>query len=596
MRIQNIVFPKEKYIVEECEEMYVRKIKGDKKNYDNGLCLFCGEKYDFSTYFNGFSIGKWKKYTNIEQVSLCLLIKGHCRISLVQNILGETGVDTICLDTYEIDTQEAKRETFEYKNPRIEGILGFQVECLGEQAWINEGGYETNFPEEQTQKVDIAINICTYRREQYILENIEILKEAILENSTSPLYGHLQVFVADNGKSLPYEELNTEYLHIFPNRNVGGAGGFTRGLIEILHAQGQKQNTHILMMDDDVVIEPEALFRTYMLLKCRKQEYRDAFVGGAMLKLDEPYMQVEAGALWNGGKIISNKKQYDMRELTLCLDNEQEVNADYHAWWYCCIPMSKISKDNLPLPIFIRGDDVEYGLRNMKDLILLNGICVWHESFENKYSSFLQYYIIRNMLYDNALHCDRYGLSRFLVKLCATVARELVFYRYKNIDLIFKGVEDFYKGVAFLEHTDGEKLHQTIMEIGYRPTPMDRPEDYSDKLEHDKTKLTGKEKVKACLLLAGFFLPAKGKEWKTVSMARCRVQDFFRQKNIINYDAVSGKAFMTQKSVRKTFGYLGKLLGITVQSIFIYNKKRKQFKQEASKVMTEVFWKEYLEI
>ena len=41
--------------------MYVRKIKGDKKNYDNGLCLFCGEKYDFSTYFNGFSIGKWKR-------------------------------------------------------------------------------------------------------------------------------------------------------------------------------------------------------------------------------------------------------------------------------------------------------------------------------------------------------------------------------------------------------------------------------------------------------------------------------------------------------------------------------------------------------
>lgn len=34
----------------------------------------------------------------------------------------------------------------------------------------------------------------------------------------------------------------------------------------------------------------------------------------------------------------------------------------------------------------IRGDDIEYGLRNCKRLVTLNGICVWHEPFESKYS------------------------------------------------------------------------------------------------------------------------------------------------------------------------------------------------------------------
>lgn len=597
MQIQNIVFPKEKYLVAECEEMYFRKMKGDTKKFGNGLCLFCGEKYDFSTYFNGFSIGKWKKYTNIEHVSLGLWVKGHCRISLVQNFLDETGVDTICLDSYEIDTKETLKEIFPYRYLKNEGILGFQIECIGAQAWIFDGGYEVDVQEKNTQEVNIAINICTYRREKYILDNLEILRKAFLENNTSPLYGHLQVFVSDNGKSLPYEEINTEHIHIFPNKNVGGAGGFTRGLIEILHAQEQIQNTHVLMMDDDVRIEPEALFRTYMMLKLRKQEYQDAFVGGAMLKLDAPFLQAEAGALWNGGKIISNKKQYDLRRLELCLDNEKEVPADYHAWWYCCIPMSRISEDNLPLPIFIRGDDVEYGLRNMKHLILLNGICVWHESFENKYSSFLQYYITRNMLYDNALHVEKFGLFRFLLKLYAVVARELVFYRYKNIKLIFKGVEDFYKGVAFLKQTDGEQLHQAIMGMGYKQEYIDRPKDYSDKLEHDKTKrIAAKQKIKSCLLLNGFFFPARSKEYKTVSMARCQVQDFYRQKNVINYDASSGKAFMTQKSFRKTFEALFGLLGITFQSIFIFNRKKKHFKQEAAQIMTEEFWREYLEM
>ncbi|RAZ20198.1 glycosyltransferase family 2 protein, partial [Klebsiella oxytoca] len=71
--------------------------------------------------------------------------------------------------------------------------------------------------------------------------------------------------------------------------------------------------------------------------------------------------------------------------------------------------MELVRKDNLPLPIFIRGDDLEYGLRNMKTLILMNGICVWHEPFENKYSSFLAYYVIRNRLIDNAYHFPWWG-------------------------------------------------------------------------------------------------------------------------------------------------------------------------------------------
>ncbi len=72
-------------------------------------------------------------------------------------------------------------------------------------------------------------------------------------------------------------------------------------------------------------------------------------------------------------------------------------------------PMKIVTPENLPMPIFIRGDDLEYGLRNMKTLILMNGICVWHEPFENKYSSFLEYYIMRNQLIDNSFHCQWYG-------------------------------------------------------------------------------------------------------------------------------------------------------------------------------------------
>ncbi|MEI3199181.1 MAG: hypothetical protein V8S12_01795 [Lachnospiraceae bacterium] len=69
--------------------------------------------------------------------------------------------------------------------------------------------------------------------------------------------------------------------------------------------------------------------------------------------------------------------------------NEQELATEYTGWWYTCIPLRCIDNDNLPLPIFIHRDDVEYGLRvGKKKFIFLNGIGVWHEAFEKKWQVF----------------------------------------------------------------------------------------------------------------------------------------------------------------------------------------------------------------
>ena len=84
---------------------------------------------------------------------------------------------------------------------------------------------------------------------------------------------------------------------IYPNMNAGGAGGFTRGMIEILKANENGAGvTHVLVMDDDIVLDTDVLLRTYTLLSLRKPEYADVFVGGAMLRLDRPNIQVENGA------------------------------------------------------------------------------------------------------------------------------------------------------------------------------------------------------------------------------------------------------------------------------------------------------------
>lgn len=75
--------------------------------------------------------------------------------------------------------------------------------------------------------------------------------------------------VIDNGRTLVPEQWNSDKITIHPNKNVGGAGGFTRGMIESM--EQPEDITHVLLMDDDVIILPESIRRMYYLLSMLSQ-------------------------------------------------------------------------------------------------------------------------------------------------------------------------------------------------------------------------------------------------------------------------------------------------------------------------------------
>ena len=548
----------------------------------------------FDTYFNSLSIGKWKKYTDIGTVSLTLRLKGQLEISLYRKEKIHAVIAETELLTASFQSEREEEITLTFPGSDEKGMYFFRLEGVKGESKFYGGWYSAEIPEGSLRDVDLAIDICTFKREAFVERNLEILHQVFLDDESSPLHGHLHVFISDNGKTLDIPALAGESVQIVPNKNVGGAGGFTRGLIEIMHCPTY-QASHVLFMDDDVVIEPEALYRTYAMLRCRKEKYIDAFIGGAMLRMDQPNIQVEAGAAWYAGDLMSRKGGLDLNSVDAFLYNEVEEYVEFNAWWYCCTPMTVVNENNLPLPIFIRGDDLEYGLRNMRHLILLNGICVWHEPFENKYSSFLSYYILRNLLYDNALHCPGYTKWQFLRRLCGTVVRELFCYRYKNVDLIFRGVEDFLKGVDFLKETDGEKLHQQIMAAGYKAVPveeLDMPFEYStydNSLVEEENKV---HKLFRLLTFNGLFLPAKGNN--IVSMAQCRPLSFYRAKRVMQYDVASGKAFMTEKSITATLGWLVKTAFKSLHIAMQFDGAKERFRANAADIISEQAWCTYL--
>ena len=411
MILQNIIWPKKGVCTEEKlyfhanvidEDFNIDRDENHKKsnmNYVNyqriseikggGLSLDRFGKVAFDTYFNGLSIEKWKKYTIVNQVSATVEIEGHFLITLCSKIFLHGEVIKKELAREEFNASKKTRYSLSFENAD-KGMLYFEIESLEDGSVFYGGYYEDTAITEAVRQPKIGIDICTFKREKFIENNISLLNKNIFNNNNSNLKDKLEVFISDNGKTLDIDKLSNEHIHIVQNKNTGGAGGFTRGLMEILKDDNKYGITHALLMDDDIIIDTESIEKTYTILSILKDEYEDAFIGGAMLRNDKQNMQVESGASWNAGELVSNKSNLNMNVTWDCLMNEIEEYTEFNAWWYCCFPMKVVSEENLPLPIFIRGDDLEYGLRNMKNLILMNGICVWHEPFDNKYSSFLE--------------------------------------------------------------------------------------------------------------------------------------------------------------------------------------------------------------
>ena len=559
-----------------------------------GFSLDKGGKVEFDTYFNGFSIEKWRKYTQVKEVSVNLELQGDVLVTLSSKLFLHGEVLKKELVRQEVHTTERSSYSFPFGNEE-KGMLYFEVTALSDGAVLYGGYYEDTAIEKPVRQPKIGIDICTIKRERYIEKNIGLLNAHVFNNPDSPLQEHLEVFISDNGQTLDIDKLGSDKIHIVRNKNTGGAGGFTRGLMEILKNGNPHGITHALLMDDDITIDTESIEKTYTILSLLKDEYADAFIGGAMLRIDKPNIQVESGASWNAGNLISNKSNLNMNVTWDCLFNEIEEYTEFNAWWYCCFPMDVVSEENLPLPIFIRGDDLEYGLRNMKHLILMNGICVWHEPFENKYSSFLEYYIIRNRLVDNTFHFPDWGKAQLKKAVWGQWRRECKFYRYKNVDLHTRGVRDFLKGVDFFLNTDGEKLHKEIMAAGYKAVPMDQisvPFHYKTYEASRTTKLSILHNIVRKLTLNGYLLPAK--HIRIVSMAQVTFPAVWRAKKIVFYDVTANKAFECERSWGQAVAKFFQVLGLTIQIDFKYNKAKKDFLKRGNEIKNIQFWSKYL--
>ena len=436
-------------------------------NAETGMLELNGP-VDFSTYLNGLSIAKWQRYTCVTEAYLHIELAGAADIYLTTIKALSTIVRRSPQPLATVDTA-GKVQAFDIplNIPADALIAGVEVFPKGSCA-IARASYFSKVYDDEVQDVHLLLSTTTFRKEHYITANIENVRTALLEGPES-IADRFEMLVVDNGRTLDAEALSGGGVTVIGNDNVGGAGGFSRGMMEAM----ERGATHVLLMDDDVRILPESIFRTLAVLALRNEEYKDAFLNGAMLNIERPNIQFEDVAL------VKMDGTYDRVKPNLVLDtisdlsrNEEmdvEVKRAYGAWWYSCIPVSAIRANGLALPIFVRCDDVEFGMRNEPTYMTMQGICVWHEQFAGRASASVDgYQYIRNFLIMTA--ADDLPFERqFVARFSRTFSIYLRSMNYWFCDLMLQGFEDYMKGPEFLETANGEQI---FMENRKRNEPL----------------------------------------------------------------------------------------------------------------------------
>ncbi len=413
-----------------------------------------GDLASFTTYFNSVSVKKWKRYTTLKELTLQLKGEGNFAVVMEQLLPGGNVIKLPL-------TMENETFSYTFEIEELAGdILGFSIKCLSEKGKITEGGWYGDFTEWEENR--IGISITTFKRETYAEKTISTLRTFQKENPW------LDVLVVDNGRTLTEKE--EERFRLVHSRNFGGSGGFTRGMIEYVE---KGIVDYVLLMDDDIVLEPSVLERTHSLFCGLKEEYKESFLAGAMLKLEDSAVQYENTACWGRIRLDSEGKNYDLTNTETLAANEKipRQRNRYGAWWYCAcaIPVPRIKAIGYPLPLFLKGDDIEYGMRNHKEVMSMNGIGVWHQAFQSKMNAVVVYYSDRNMLIMNH-YAEECGWFTFIVAILGRILKRILMWKSDSLFFLLAALRDYNTGLTGITSIPLDVKMKLILKTFQEPT------------------------------------------------------------------------------------------------------------------------------
>lgn len=412
-------------------------------------------RVSFGTYFNAFPASYWRAHTDVKSVRLTVAVDDDATVVVFRSSARGT----------------ANRVESLKAGPAEPVVIDLPLSNFGDGGWY----WFDLVAGEKTVKMLSAewsveqptgfvpgratIAVTTFNRPDYCIKHLKTFAE-----DRDVLEAIDVLLITDQGTSLVRDQpdyaesaakLGSKF-RLIEQGNIGGSGGFARGMLE---ATSNTDSKYVLLLDDDVLIETEGILRAINFGDfCRKP----TIVGGHMFNLYERSVMHTFGEevdlykfFW--GPVDTTKEAHDFSASNLRTTPwmHRRIDVDFNGWWMCLIPTEVIRKIGLALPVFIKWDDAEFGLRAKKhgyQTVSLPGAAVWHMPWTEKDDTIdWQAYFHQRNRWLAALIYSPYQRGGSLPRLSfMSDVKHLLSMQYSAVDLRLNALSDLLEGPEHL--------------------------------------------------------------------------------------------------------------------------------------------------
>ncbi len=410
------------------------------------------KRVTLGTYFNAFPASYWRRWADVDSVRLRLRLRGHGNVIVYRSTskghVVRAGSELVASeDPVEVELDLTLQ-------PFIDGgWYWYDLEAEDSQLVLEEASWSVET--DHVQQGRLSIGITTFNRPDFCLDQLVNLAQ------NDEVMGILdEVIVVDQGtqkvRDYPgFEEASASLgskLRLLEQPNLGGSGGFSRAMSE---AVARGSSDYVLLLDDDVVCELEGLLRAVTFADVARQPL---LVGGQMFSLyDRSVMHAFGETLapwrWFWGPAPATKHGHNFARKSLRSTSwlHRRIDVDYNGWWMCLIPTRAIREIGLSLPMFIKWDDAEFGLRARAagfPTVTLPGTAVWHVPWTEKDDTldWQAYFHERNRLVTGLLHSPYDRGGRLVLESLENHAKRMVSMQYSTGEVILLALQDVLDG------------------------------------------------------------------------------------------------------------------------------------------------------
>jgi galactofuranosylgalactofuranosylrhamnosyl-N-acetylglucosaminyl-diphospho-decaprenol beta-1,5/1,6-galactofuranosyltransferase len=569
-----------------------------------------GSRVSLLSYFNAFPAAYWQHASTADAVLLHVRTSGAGTLTVRRS--DATGTQHTVQTLAVSGDESVSRFELPLTGFEAGGWYWLDLESADEPLTLESA--EWSAPADADSPGSLSVVVTTHNRPDFCVRLLRSLASdaAVAERID-------RIFVVDQGTSKVrddpgFADVAAEHgnrLQLIEQENLGGSGGFSRGMVELLR---RNESGYLLLLDDDIELEPEGVRRA---LQFARYAATPTIVGGHMFDLNaqltlHAFGEVVDRRTFNWGPPNPEHLRHDFGSGSLAGTDwlHRRVDADFNGWWMCLLPREVLSSIGLSLPYFIKWDDAEFGLRAGEHgfpTVSLPGAAVWHVSWLDKDDSrdWQSYFHSRNRLVSALLHSPKRLGGRVLAESFLLDLKHLLFMHYYAVRLRHEALLDVLQGPGMLERTLRTRLRwarEAAAEFG-EMTPVPPEDTTAGALPRDDERVLAPRPSGIGLVgwllrnATRHLLPVRhGADAHPVALTR----EEARWWRVPTFDAVlvpladgSGRA-LYRRSPSLYRGGIVRSVGLHARVLLSWRRLRRRYQAEAADLAAPASWERYL--